>query len=182
MQVIVLNLAPERLVCPIGTSWHICNEDGASLQTWPSRKTSSPRVRGQAGRQIHGEMVGVRHIFSGSDHPIRRPFLRGKCNTRSGRHRPFHPSRNAIETTEQDPNTLRTTHAKNNAKRCQKKSIPFQNHTQLQPCRAQSRMMIVDGRSCEPAVSTRLKLQQQDNEIGREMKRIRNHLEFGEAG
>ena len=33
-------------------------------------------------------------------------------------------------------------------------SFPF-NHTQLQPCRAQSRMMIVDGRSCEPATTAR---------------------------
>ena len=42
-------------------------------------------------------------------------------------------------------------------------------------------MMIVDERSCEPAVSTRSKLQQQDNQIRGEMKRMRN-LEFGEIG
>lgn len=64
VQVIVLNLAPERLVCPIGTSWHICNEDGASLQTWPSRKnefSESPRPGRQAARPAGrwGEMVGV---------------------------------------------------------------------------------------------------------------------------
>lgn len=48
-------------------------------------------------------------------------------------------------------------------------SLFLSKTTQLQPCRAQSRMMIVDGRSCEP-VSTRLKLRS----TARQWKRKRN--------
>ena len=95
--------------------WRRGQPSNLAIEKKPVLRESEARPPGrQAGRPVGWDGGGETHFLSlwVSDHPIRRPFLRGKCNTRSGRHRPFHPSRNAIETTEQDH--TRSRHAKNN--------------------------------------------------------------------
>lgn len=159
---------------------------GPAFKPGHREKTSSPRVRGQAARPAGRQAGGVRwwgwDTFSQSltiqfvdlsfvanvTHEVEGIALFILRETQSRR-------RNKII---QDPDTLRTTHAKNNAKRCLCFCLCFFSFPKPHSC-----SLVVHNLEwwllTEGVVSL---LQQQDNEIGREMKRIRNHLEFGEAG
>ncbi len=97
VQVIVFNLehqsALSAQLVPAGTS---AMKTGPAFKPWEKRVVSCFFYSKLLSLDVSLLKLWVRFIFRASvfkprNHPVRRPFLRGKCNTRSGRHLPFHP-------------------------------------------------------------------------------------------